>query len=124
MVEAHDATVLSRGMLGLAIRLARAVNRVLRVRGSVWKERYHAHALRTPREVRNAIVYVLMNAKKHGVRLAGIDPYSSARTFDGFREREPDDPDPPVATAKTWLLTDGWRMRGLVEVTERPAKER
>ena len=57
IVEAHDKESLSRGMRGLNTRLARAVNRVLGVHGRVWGERYHAHALRTPREVRNAIVY-------------------------------------------------------------------
>ncbi len=54
--------------------------------GGVWAERYHARSLRTPREVRNAIVYVLMNAKKH-LRHApreGIDMMSSAPWFDGF----------------------------------------
>jgi hypothetical protein len=41
----------------------------------LWRERYHARELTTPRSVRNALVYVLMNAKKHGYRFAsGIDP--------------------------------------------------
>ncbi len=85
IIEAHDADVLSRGVRGLAIRLARAVNRALHVRGAVWGDRFHARELTSPRAVRNAIVYVLMNAKKHGVRLAsGLDAFSSARWFDGF----------------------------------------
>jgi len=29
--------------------------------------------LKTPREVRNALVYVLQNARKHGARILGID---------------------------------------------------
>ena len=61
LVEAVDVRVLSRGIQGLAIRIARAVNRVLRRRGRVWIDRFHARALRTPREVRNALVYVLQN---------------------------------------------------------------
>jgi putative transposase len=66
VVEAHDAPTLSRGVQGLAIRLARAVNRVLDARGRVFRERFHARELRTPREVRSALVYVLLNARKHG----------------------------------------------------------
>ena len=126
MVEAHDTSFLSRGMLGLAVRLARALNRELDVTGRVWRERYHARPLRTPREVRNAIVYVLMNAKKHGSRIAGLDPCSSARWFAGIRREsgraerdEPRSPS-PVSEARTWLGRIGWRKYGLVASTERP----
>ena len=139
VVEAHDTSFLSRGMLGLAVRLARALNRELDVTGSVWRERYHARALKTPREVRNAIVYVLMNAKKHGARLVGTDPYSSARWFQGFR-REAEPPErgardhagtsadglssspssSPVRVARTWLGSVGWRRHGLIDPAERP----
>lgn len=120
VVEAHDARALSRGMLGLNVRLARGLNRVLRARGRVWGERYHAHPLKTPREVRNALVYVLMNAKKHGVRLAGLDRFSSAQWFDGFADVRPSSSRRPTAEAKTWLADVGWRMRGLIRLDERP----
>jgi REP element-mobilizing transposase RayT len=126
MVEAQDATFLSRGMAGLAVRLARSLNRELGVKGRVWRERYHARELTSPREVRNAIVYVLMNAKKHGARIAGLDPCSSARWFDGFRREaavversEPPSPS-PVTPPRTWLGGIGWRRHGLVASTERP----
>ncbi len=88
IVEAHDRVVLSRGMKGLAIRVARAVNAVLRQHGQVVAERFHAHDLRTPREVRNALVYVLVNFRKHGRPLGRgremvLDVFSSAPWFDG-----------------------------------------
>lgn len=122
IVEAHDNVALARGMQWLNARLARTVNRTLRARGSVWRERYHARELRTPRSVRNAIVYVLMNAKKHGHRFAsGIDALSSAPWFDGFAEggiRAVSGS--PVRTPRTWLAGVGWRRRGLVHPTERP----
>jgi len=59
IVEADDAPCLRRGLRGLSIRVARAVNRALGRRGAVWQDRYHARALTTPRAVRNALVYVL-----------------------------------------------------------------
>ena len=122
IVEAQDTDVLSRGMRGLAIRLARAVNRALRVRGSVWGDRYHARALTTPRAVRTAIVYVLMNAKKHGRRIAsGLDAFSSAPWFSGFRARAVTTTDEsPVHAPKTWLARVGWRRWGLIALSERP----
>jgi len=68
VVEAQDETALSSGARGLSIRVARALNRALERRGPVWGDRYHAHALKTPKETRNAVVYVLMNFKKHHPR--------------------------------------------------------
>src|SRR5881398_1377484 len=58
IVEADDTRALGRGLRGLAIRVARALNRALGRRGRVWDERYHARALITPRAVRYALVYV------------------------------------------------------------------
>jgi putative transposase len=123
IVEAHDADVLSRGVRGLAIRLARAVNRALGTTGRVWGDRYDARTLTTPRAVRNAIVYVLMNAKKHGMHtVRGIDPFSSAPWFEGFAAPPPflTAAPRPVFVSRTWLGSVGWRRRGLVHVTERP----
>jgi len=56
LVEAPDGRALSRGLQGLAIRIAKGVNRILGRRGRVWADRFHARALRTPREVRNALI--------------------------------------------------------------------
>src|SRR5258705_11506525 len=65
IVEADDKTSLARGMTGLSVRLARAYNRVVERRGRLWSERYHSRALKTPREVRLALVYVFGNWRKH-----------------------------------------------------------
>jgi REP element-mobilizing transposase RayT len=88
VVEASDRRALASGVSGLAIRIARYVNDLLMRRGRFWAERWHGRALKTPREVRHAIVYVLANARKHARAAlpAGIDPYSSARWFDGWRD--------------------------------------
>ncbi len=121
IVEAHDKEALARGMQGLNIRLARAINGTLRARGRVWRERYHGRELRTPRAVRNALVYVLMNAKKHGHVRVGVDALSSAAWFDGFVERLPRPTAPsPVRAPRTWLAGVGWRRRGLIRLDERP----
>ncbi len=59
--EANDQVSLSRGLRGLVIRMARGFNRVHALRGAVWADRYHERILRTPREVRAVLVYVLGN---------------------------------------------------------------
>jgi putative transposase len=119
IVEASDERGLARGVQGLAIRLARRVNALLGIRGTFWGERFHSRELAWPRAVRNAIVYVLMNAKKHGFRV-DVDPCSSAPWFDGFSERAPRDGPSPIREAATWLGSTGWRKRGLVRLEERP----
>ena len=130
LLEAASADALSRGVKGLLVRIARALNRTWRRKGRVFADRFHAHALRTPREVRNALVYVLNNSRKHIGRYAGIDPGSSGAYFDGWtmcadsaRRIGPDGP-PPVVEARTWLLRIGWRRHGRIDPSERPATPR
>lgn len=119
IVEASDAQHLARGAQGLAIRLARRVNDLLGIRGGFWGDRFHSRELTSPRSVRNALVYVLMNAKKHGFHV-DVDPCSSAEWFDGFVERAPRDGPSPTRAPMTWLGTTGWRTRGLVRLDELP----
>jgi putative transposase len=139
VIEATDRQLLWRGVQGLAIRIARALNRALGRRGSVWADRYHRRDLKTPREVRNALVYVLMNHRKHdrtSVFEPALDACSSALWFDGWSVRAgPLVVDllalevardrrapirPPVAQAQTWLARRGWHRHGFVEPNERP----
>jgi putative transposase len=125
IVEGDSASALSRGMRGLAIRCALAANRAVKRSGALWGDRYHASALRAPRMVRNALAYVLANARKHLRVRRGIDPCSSARFFDGFRDSAwPRTPLGEAATraARTWLLRAGWRRHGLLSIDEGPVR--
>jgi putative transposase len=65
LVEATDRRALSRGMQGLGIRIAKALQKVMDRLGHVIKERYHAHILKTPIEVKRARLYLLNNARHH-----------------------------------------------------------
>jgi REP element-mobilizing transposase RayT len=127
IVEAQDGRALARAMKGLLVRIARGLNRLWRRRGSVLDDHYHARVLKTPREVRNALVYVLQNARKHGVHFSGTDPFSSGPAFDGWKDssrRTIAARTRPLARARTWLLSSGWRRHGLIAVSERPACRR
>jgi hypothetical protein len=121
--DAVEHVGLSRGMQGLVARLAKAVNRAMRRRGPVFADHYHAHELRTPTEVRNALVYVLNNWKKHlpGAN-RGVDGCSSGKWFQGWTDFRPDT-GPPLAAAGSWLLAAGWRKRGLIQTREKPRVE-
>ena len=124
IVEAADGQALSRGLQGLAVRVARALNKTWVRKGTLFADRYHSRILRTPREVRNALAYVIQNARRHGRRSHGPDRFSSAPWFDGWREHLecilPSDWPRPVAHARTWLVRIGWRQHGLVRLAEVP----
>jgi hypothetical protein len=128
IVEADDRRALSRAAQGLATRLALRLNARLGRRGKVFASRYHARALRTPLEVRRALVYVLHNHRHHhsgSGRPSRFDPFSGATYFDGFRSAVPPRAIErcvlPVVRANTWLLRTGWRMHGLISPDEAPA---
>jgi REP element-mobilizing transposase RayT len=135
IVEAASAEALASGMNGLEVRLARRLNRRLRRRGKLFADRYHARPLRTPREVRNALRYVLLNRRHHaaekGEQLARhwFDPFSSAPWFDGwsaplrartYLQGVMRSKPTPCAAATTWLLRTGWRRWGPLRVDEAP----
>ncbi len=137
LVEASDQRALTRGMQRLGIGLARRLNVLLGRRGALFAERYHARALRSPREVRNVVRYVLLNARHHaaerGERLARtwVDPFSSGPWFDGWNAPVGHDADwlrvlrrapCPTAPPRTWLLATGWRRHGLLAFDEVPGK--
>jgi REP element-mobilizing transposase RayT len=86
ITEADDARALSNGVRALVIRLTLAIRRVTGYRGLAWADRYHARELRSPREYRNALVYVLHNWKKHVPGAADMDPCSSAPWFAGWSD--------------------------------------
>jgi hypothetical protein len=123
IAEARDGRALSHGMQGLSVRVARALNKLWCRTGSVFADRFHARVLRTPREVRCALLYVLQNARHHGLRLHGIDPCSSGARFDGWACRVPVPARRPAAVpARTWLLRIGWRRHGLIGLDEEPRR--
>ena len=129
LVEAEDQAALGRGMKSLGARMSRGIQRVFRVTGRVLAQRYHAHVLRTPREVRSALAYVLLNVRKHwrerrgAAPLLRLDDASSSRWFDGFTRELPGDRAGPreVARPRTWLLARGWRRHGLIDPATFPS---
>ncbi len=138
VVEAENRRSLTRGVQGLSVRIARALNRVAGRRGRVFADRYHSRTLRTAKAVRTVLRYVFANKRRHDAKRGApfpagfVDGCSSAPFFDGWREpeqaraciipRPPDNHDPPTAVAKTFLLRRAWRRHGLVSIHEAPAR--
>jgi len=132
IVEADDHEALGSGMKAIGSRVARAVKRVFGWSGPVLLGRYHLRRLGSPRQVRNALRYVLSNARRHAaqgrreLRLAWeIDPASSGSAFDGWKARRvPNLPEARrragIVSPRSWLLRTGWRRHGLFSALEVP----
>lgn len=141
LVEAADRMALARGMHAFEISAAKHINRAFskdrkeRRRGQVFVDRYHEEIIKSRRHARHVIAYVLNNWRRHGehrvkeLRGFAIDPFSSAINFDGWNApievSWPSSYEPlPVWRPRTWLLTTGWRMYGLISPTEAPGPRR
>jgi len=118
------AAAVSNAMRGLAIRIARAVNKRLGRQGSAFAHRYDCRELTTPLAVKNALSYVIHNRRKHAhtdgePEPSGfLDPCSSAAFVAAWshQSRYADAPRvpaarDPVATPRTWLLRTGWHQK-------------
>ncbi len=127
IVEADDQRALTRGMTGLLVRMARALNKLWSRRGRVFDDHYHQHQLETPRKVRYALAYVLNNARRHKYAVDVLDYFASGPWFDGWaidieivgkaaRWR------PPVTSPTSWLLRTGWRRHGRIRTFEIPGR--
>jgi REP element-mobilizing transposase RayT len=132
LVEALDARVLGRGMQALNIRIAQRINKLVKRSGRVFSDRYHRRDLKTPREVRFGLAYVLLNYRKHAAQhgercpRGWIDPCSSGPWFDGWSRRvaRPHAEDAPTSAPATWLLRIGWRKHhALISPDEIPSHQ-
>lgn len=73
IAEAANNATLTRGMRALTVSFAKNLGT-----GRVQSERYHLHVLRTVREVRHALAYVLLNERRHsGKRWLRADEFTS-----------------------------------------------
>ncbi len=133
IVEADHATALSRGMQSFQISAAKHLNREVSVgraerrRGTVFPDRFHQEIIKTPRQARHTLAYVLNNWRRHRedsdreARDWNVDPFSTGVLFWGWKEREgaevlwrwrPTYQPLVVYLPTTWLLREGWRKGG------------
>jgi REP element-mobilizing transposase RayT len=130
IVEADHEDAFLGGMKALVTRLALRINRVFDRKGRLFAGRYHARPLSTPSEVRNAMLYVLLNARKHAAEHAEshppnwVDPFSSAAAFDGWSRPVLLRWDLGTSAPRTWFLREGWRRAGIMDPSATPGLSR
>lgn len=127
LIEARDRQALSRGMQGVNVRMAKALNRLWQRNGSVFSDRYETDVIKTGQRGREVLCHLLNHARLGGRMPAGeLDPFSSAIYFDGWKNLPAPAPRPPggapVARPRTSLLKTEWRKHGLIDVNEVPVR--
>jgi len=138
LVEADSKEELARGLKFLFSRIAFTVNQIARRAGRVFRDRHHRSVLTKPRQVRNALVYVLFNRRKHLVQTGAakakveslLDRASSVAWFNRWKpgssppeavlERMRTGPCVRGAPPRTWLGRVGWMQHGGLQKTEMP----
>ena len=101
IVEADDSDALARGMQGLGIRIAKALNALMNRSGAVFADHYDGRLLTTPTQLVRAIAYVLRNHEHH-FGAQGRDRFSSDALEAGERQVR-------LQLPISWLLRAGWR---------------
>jgi REP element-mobilizing transposase RayT len=115
LAETNGTRALANDVRALSIRLARGLNRMMGRSGPVFADRYHAHVLRTPAEVRRALQYVLGNYASHAARRGEpmrdgwVDPFSSAGQKVPRSAQQVLFAEPVTASPATWLLSTALR---------------
>ncbi len=119
IAEAQDHRVLARRMQGFGIRLARALNGLMKRSGRVYGDRYHVRPLKSARETSNAVRYVLQNHAKHAAQAGRKPPpedrFASSSWSAALAQRPSRGPPPPrgpalVTEPMTSVLRSGFRF--------------
>jgi putative transposase len=118
MGETENNEALTRGILSLQACIVWALRRIFGFFGAVFAGRFHLHPLGSPREVRNALLYVIFNHAKHCRAELFADVFSSAHAFEELRDFVSRPGPPPrwqtqidrvLVPAKSWLQRVGWK---------------
>jgi putative transposase len=115
--ESEDNRTLRSGMASFGSSFGKSVRRLAGGKGSVFNGRYHLQVLKSPRQTKNAMAYVLLNHSKHQGAKPYVDEKSSAVLFGDWRallgDRYRIDESPPrpqyLSDAESWLGRVGWR---------------
>ena len=83
-VECGDNHVLGKSMKAFGVSFVKGINKYKKSLGSLYKYRYHLHIIKSAREAKNVINYILKNGIKHGRTLKVINPYNSALVLHDF----------------------------------------
>ncbi|MGZ3788931.1 MAG: transposase [Bacteriovorax sp.] len=85
LIEAENNHILGKGMQAFGVTLSKAINRMRRLKGGVYKHRYHFRQISGTRELKNVMKYIFTNGLKHKTAKGIVNPYNSLRAEKKYR---------------------------------------
>lgn len=115
--EARDNGKLRSGTASFGSSFGKAVSKLNRRTGSVFAGRFHLRVLKSPRQTKNALAYVLLNHSKHEGSVPYPDERSSAAYFSDwhillgrkYRKLVAEERPSYLTEAESWLARVGRR---------------
>ncbi|MGZ3787001.1 MAG: transposase [Bacteriovorax sp.] len=79
LIEAENNHILGKGMQAFGGTFSKAINRMRKLKGGVYKHRYHFRKISSARELKNVMNYIFTNGLKHKTAKNIVNPYNSIR---------------------------------------------
>jgi REP element-mobilizing transposase RayT len=85
LIEADDNFILGKGMQAFGVTFSKALNRMRKMRGAVYKHRYHFRKIIGARQLKNVLNYLFTNGLKHNTAKSILNPFNSIRAEKKFK---------------------------------------
>jgi len=79
LIEAENNEILGKGMQSFGVTFSKAINRMKKQSGGVYKHRYHFRQISGVRQLKNVLNYIFTNGVKHKTAKSLVNPYNSIR---------------------------------------------
>ncbi len=79
LIEADNNHILGKGMQAFGVTFSKAINRLKKLTGEVYKHRYHFRRISSSKELKNVMNYIFTNGVKHKTSKFIVNSYNSIR---------------------------------------------
>lgn len=79
LIEAENNLILGKGMQAFGVTMAKAINIIRKLSGSVYKHRYHFRQILSCRQLKNVMMYIFRNGLKHGSAKSLVNSWNSIK---------------------------------------------
>jgi len=79
LIEADNNLILGKGMQAFGVTFSKAINRLKKLTGEVYKHRYHFRRISSSSELKNVMNYIFTNGLKHKTSKSIVNSYNSIR---------------------------------------------
>lgn len=77
LIEAENNHLLGKGMQSFGVTLSKAINKLKKTSGQVYRHRYHFRKITSARQLKNVMNYIFRNGLKHGTSAGIVTGYNS-----------------------------------------------